>query len=506
MLHHGSPQEGASGYQETIRTCTLSAMAHATHPRAARLVLLISVALAGCSGDDDGSDWSGGTDASPDGQDAATSEDGSVSGDASLDAGADLDSTAPSDAAPDVPADTAPDAAEPPPSRTRYPVARHSPMSPFVVARLRAVLDASSGRKNVFAKLGDSITVSSSFLGCFAGSDVDWAAYGALEPSRAWFSEQLADASHTSFNRTTLAAVVGWSAKALLTGAPTPLDQEFDAIQPAFAVIMFGTNDTYETGVHPFERNLMADIDAVLARGAVPLMSTIPPRGDSAAADALVPEMNAVIRAIAQARQVPLMDYGAMLEPLPDYGLASDGVHPQVYSSGGVHACWFTDPALQKGMNVRNLITMEALDRAKRFLIDGQAAEVAPAGLTGQGTLDAPWEIPGLPFVDDADTAEGVATLAGYGCSTADEGGPELVYRVVLDGPKKLRARVFCDDGVDVDLYWLDGKTAADCVVRHDRTLDISASAGTYYLVADSFVEAGKALSGKYRLTLVELE
>jgi len=57
-----------------------------------------------------------------------------------------------------------------------------------------------------------------------------------------------------------------------------------------------------------------------------------------------------------------------------------------------------------------------------------------------------------------------------------------------------------------VDLYWLDGKTAADCVVRHDRTLDITASAGTYYLVADSFVESGKALSGKYRLTLVELE
>jgi len=311
------------------------------------------------------------------------------------------------------------------------------------------------------------------------------------------------DGTRSSFNRVTQAAVVGWSAKALLAGSPTPLDQEFTAIKPAFAVIMFGTNDTYPTGVHAFEHNLMADIDAVLQRGAVPLMSTIPPRGDSAEADALVPEMNAVIRAIAQARQVPLMDYGSLLMPLPEYGLASDGVHPQVYVSSGAHACWFTDPALQEGMNVRNLITMEALDRAKRFLVDAQPPEAAPPSLGGDGSLEHPFEVTSLPFVDDGDTAVGSAKLSGYGCSTANEGGPELVYKLVLDAPAKLRARVFCDDGVDVDLYWMSGKTAADCISRHDRTLDIDAAAGTYYLVADSFVEAGKALSGKYRLTVV---
>ena len=138
MMHFGSPQKEASGYQETIRTCTLSAMAYATHPRAARLVLLVLVALAGCSGDDDGIDWSGVEDAGLDGQEASLSEDASLSGDASTEAGWKPDSAAPDDAAPDVSPDTSPDAAEPAPSRTRYPVARHSPMSPFVVARLRA--------------------------------------------------------------------------------------------------------------------------------------------------------------------------------------------------------------------------------------------------------------------------------------------------------------------------------------------------------------------------------
>ncbi len=458
--------------------------------------------LAGCSSDDAASQELGGLDAASGGEGGAVATD--ASHDSLSDPGhADTPIDSALDSASDAAADDAP---APPAGPTRYPAhARHSPMSEQVVQRLTAVLDASSGKKNVFEKLGDSITVNSQFMGCFAGSDVQWDSHADLEPSRAYFDEAIVDGTHSSFNRPTVAAVVGWSAKALLTGNPTPLDQETQAIDPAFAVIMFGTNDTYETGVHPFEHAMLADIDAVLAHGVVPLMSTIPPRGDSSTANALVPEMNAVIRAIAQARQVPLMDFWSLLIGLPGYGLASDGVHPQLYVSGGVHGCWFTNEALGAGMNDRNLITMEALDRARRFLLEHEAPEAAPPALAGSGSLEEPWIIPELPFSDDGDTAAGGAKLSGYGCSTSDESGPELVYQVQIDAPKKLRARVFCDDGVDVDLYWMNGKTPASCVVRADRTLDIDAAAGTYYLVADSYVDQGKVLAGKYRLTLVEL-
>jgi hypothetical protein len=37
-----------------------------------------------------------------------------------------------------------------------------------------------------------------------------------------------------------------------------------------------------------------------------------------------------------------------------------------------------TGEALQKGMNVRNLMVLQALDRARRFLVEGEAPEAEP--------------------------------------------------------------------------------------------------------------------------------
>jgi hypothetical protein len=270
---------------------------------------------------------------------------------------------------------------------------------------------------------------------------------------------------------------------------------------------MFGTNDTSATGFFAFERNLRADIDALLGLGVVPLVSTIPPRGDSTAADALVPEMNAVIRALAQARQLPLMDLHATLVGLPDYGMSPDGVHPQAYRSpSGVRPCWFTPEALQKGMNQRNLLVLTALDRVRRMVLEGEPAEAAPPALAGDGTLASPFVIPELPFVDDNDTSKSQGrALDVYDCAAQDESGPEIVYRLILSAPARLRARVFVDDGVDVDLHWLDGPTADRCLARADKTLELEADAGEYWLVADSYVSGGQVKAGSYRLTVVEL-
>jgi hypothetical protein len=380
-------------------------------------------------------------------------------------------------------------------------------MSAAVVGRLGGVIAGSTGRHDVFAKVGDSITVNPSFLGCFAGSDVNLAASAALEPTRAFFTQTLADGSKTSFDRATLAAVVGWSAGAALTGSPSPIAQEVSAIAPAFAVIMFGTNDTYPGGAQKFERSLLADVDALLALGVVPLMSTIPPRGDSAVDNALVPETNAIIRAIAQYRQVPLMDFWATLVDLPDYGLAGDNLHPAVYLAGGVyHGCWFTDPALLEGMNQRNRITLESLDRARRFLLAAAEPEPAPPDLAGAGTPDDPFVVDALPFVDDRDTSTSSShAFDVYSCAPQDESGPELVYRITLEATTKLRATVYSDAGADIDLHWLTAPAADACVARDDKAIELTAGPGTYTLVADTFVTQGVPQSGGYRLTIVEL-
>jgi hypothetical protein len=263
---------------------------------------------------------------------------------------------------------------------------------------------------------------------------------------------------------------------------------------------MMGTNDTEPSGEHRFESNLRRLVDTILAAHVVPLLSTIPPRGDSATMNAVVPEMNAVIRAIAQARQVPYMDLWQTVVGLPDQGLVSDGVHLSVYVSGGAHGCWLTPPALQEGMNQRNKVTLEALDRVRRFILEDETPEVAQAR-AGRGTCDDPRRIDALPFVDDGDTTAGVSVVPQYACGAQDEGGPEIVYRIEV-AQAETRARVFTDEGVDLDLHWLDGPSAAQCTARADRTLDIQAQPGVHYLAVDSFVSSGKALSGGYRLTL----
>ncbi|MSP60279.1 MAG: SGNH/GDSL hydrolase family protein [Myxococcales bacterium] len=418
------------------------------------------------------------------------------------------DGGSPPDAATRTDAAGAPDLAMASPQRARYPAGMlHSPVSPWVASHLGAVLAKSPGRKDVFAKVGASITVSTNFLHCFAGGDVKLDQYAALEPSRAWWKKTSADGVHTSFDRASLAAVVGWSAGKPLQGNPSPLEQEVAAIKPAFAVVMLGTNDTYVQGIYPFEKNLLAVVDGLLARGVVPLVSTIPPRGDTLEANALVPEMNAIIRAVAQARQVPFLDLWQTLVKLPAYGLAGDGVHLQAYVSGGVHACWLTPPALQAGMNRRNLITLEALDRARRLLVDGGPADAEGPPLVGDGTWKSPLTVDALPFVDDRDTAKSTTSVAAvYSCGAQNEGGPEVVYRVQLAQAAKLRARVFVDDGVDVDLHWLDGPAPDRCLARADKQLDVQAGPGTYWLVADTFVSGGVARSGAYRLTLVRLD
>jgi hypothetical protein len=199
--------------------------------------------------------------------------------------------------------------------------------------------------------------------------------HGALAPTLAFFGARVVDGHRTPFDRITQAATVGWLAGHVLAGEPGPLATEIAAVKPAFAVIMLGTNDNRPGGVSPFAQNLRDIIDRTLDLGIVPLLSTIPPRTDSPAAAARVPELNAVIRDVAETRRIPLMDLYAALLPLRNHGLAADGIHLQMAGKDAPHGCRLTPEALRHGMNVRNLLTLTALDRARRFLLEGATPE-----------------------------------------------------------------------------------------------------------------------------------
>ena len=270
---------------------------------------------------------------------------------------------------------------------TRYPAGSlPSPLTEGVVSRLRAVLARGGGRPDVFAKIGDSNTSTPSFLRCFTSRAVRLGERGELEATRAFFARTPADGVHGSFDRVSSAAKIGWLTHQVLgppagsAAAGSPLATELAATRPGFAVVMLGTNDNRPIGAELFAQSLRELVDRSLAAGVVPLLTTIPPRADGRFAAARVPGLNAVVRAVAEERQVPLVDLFAALDRLPPKGLMTDGVHLASFGGATPRPCDLGARALQKGMNVRNLLTLEALDRMRRFVILGEPPEREPAG------------------------------------------------------------------------------------------------------------------------------
>ncbi len=389
-----------------------------------------------------------------------------------------------------------------------YPADRAlSPVTPYVADNLRSIAAQTPMAENVFAKLGASSTVSAHFMRCFDGDDIDFDGHD--ERAQLWetidfFASEVLDGGATSFGRDTLAAEVGWPAFKVLQGDPSPLQQELDAISPRYAIVHYGTNDIGWQNLHGFGDDMLTIVDTLVDQGVIPLLTTILARGDNPEADAVVPRYNAVIRAVAQARQIPLIDLYHETAGLPGQGLADDGLHPSVYAPEGVpKSCVFTEDGLTAGHSIRNLITLQSLERMRQVVaLEVDALDATAPGLAGEGSAADPFVIEDLPFSDLRDTAsEGFSELDQYtGCGAEqDESGREFLYRVELSAPATLWAAVFDRGGVDIDVHLLDESASeAGCLARDDLEIEAALDPGVYYIALDTFVSGGGANSGEY--------
>lgn len=316
---------------------------------------------------------------------------------------------------------------------------------------------------------------------------------------------QFAQGDPASFQRESLAAGVGWSSGMVLVGNPSPLTRELEAGNASLAVVMYGTNDAEGGNLDLFGGNLLTIVDQLLAAGVVPIVSTVPPR-DYNANDARIPFYNDMVRAVAEARQVPMVDFFREAATLPGFGLGGDGLHPRGIGGG----CDFSQAGLQAGYNTRNRITIEAIDRVRRIL-DGSEQRFdseAPTWL-GDGSKANPHlvDLASLPFTHSADTSSSdERNIDLYPCSPANEGGPERWYRLETAESVTLRVSLADRGDVDVDMHFLAGDDSPNaCIERDDRTMDITVPAGVSYLVIDTYVSAGVEKSGEYLLTLSPL-
>jgi hypothetical protein len=245
-------------------------------------------------------------------------------------------------------------------------------------------------RPGVFAKIGDSITASPSFLQALACRAPRLGAWSELRGTLEFFgeapvppgSEEALCPVSDSYSRVGVAAVPGWravDALSRLEASPECLDLpavscELHLLRPSVALIMFGTNDLADFTAVQFRRDLARVVRLVAEAGTIPVISTIPPRARWPYARR-VARFNAEIAALAENRALPLWNYWRqMTEPgVPHQGLGEDGVHPSALCPPCT-AIDFRAEGLRQGYALRNLGALRVLDRLRRLvpLGDGQ--------------------------------------------------------------------------------------------------------------------------------------
>lgn len=219
--------------------------------------------------------------------------------------------------------------------------------------------------RNVFARCGDSITASANFLFAIGLGSYELGSFGALEPTIAAYRATVLPDGTDSFTRVTQCAVGGWTTSNALA-PPVAIVTELDALSPAILFELFGTNDSQHLSLDQFRTNMNQIVDVAETRGVVLVLSTAPPRTDYANADRDVAAFNTVIEQTAASRCLPMIDLHAALAPLPAHGIGGDGVHPTVEMIAGKSASGdFTAAGLEYGYNVRNLLTIQMLDRLR---------------------------------------------------------------------------------------------------------------------------------------------
>jgi len=109
-----------------------------------------------------------------------------------------------------------------------------------------------------------------------------------------------------------------------------------------------------------------------------------------------------------------------------------------------------------------------------------------------------------FPFTDHRDTSsEGQTNLDGYSClPTADESGPEILYRVTVPEAGFLSTAVYEEGSADIDLHILSDLDAAACLDRGNFHARADVDPGYLWIVADTYVSGGQAQVGAFQIDI----
>jgi lysophospholipase L1-like esterase len=216
------------------------------------------------------------------------------------------------------------------------------------VDAMKAVHAKGGSQAGSVSQIGDSITYTKAFLSPFAWkSPAGFESVTSRVDRKALNDRKGADNGNYS----------GWVAAQGLKVIPAVLAKQ----KPEIAVIMYGTNEiSKKVSPADYEKNLTGIIDACLAAGCVPIISTIPPYLNK---DAEVQAINDVVKKLAAAKKIPMVDFhAAILERQPGTAwsgtlIGAGDVHP----TGGEVGDLSPENLKVSGYALRNFLTLQVM-------------------------------------------------------------------------------------------------------------------------------------------------
>jgi hypothetical protein len=248
---------------------------------------------------------------------------------------------------------------------------------------MKAVAAKGAGRPGVVLHVGDSITYASPYSAWARAGEghtpedaaaLKWMHAGANDDTDGW---HLASFDHPDGGRS-YTACGGIRADEMLAGGKQHMPKLADLLdryRPQAVVVMLGTNDASAgRSVGDYRRDMELILDAMLSRGIVPIVSTIPPHVHR---PALARSYNEALRDAAKRLRLPLIDFEReILKRRPDDWdgtlLARGDVHPTAAAGGATPASAPTPDHLRNsGYLLRGWLSVKKVAEVKRAVFDG---------------------------------------------------------------------------------------------------------------------------------------
>lgn len=208
---------------------------------------------------------------------------------------------------------------------------------------------------HAFSKIGDCNSEAPFFLAKFDNGEYELGPYDYLQPVIDHFAGSFGRESISTWTGNHVWALFDstWANPALCLPDETPIACEFRVNKPSVVLIRLGTNEAGSPDL--FAQYMRQIIEFSIERGVVPILGTKADRLEGSDRN------NDTVRQLAAEYEVPLWDFGRIVDTIPGRGLREDGFHMTWYP------LTFDDPrALQAGHAVHNLSALMALDTVWR--------------------------------------------------------------------------------------------------------------------------------------------